>query len=398
MPQFVFTILNKDKKTRDGILEAADRDSALKTLADTYGTVLELKEIKEKRGFFAPKVSSEDLMVITYQIATMLRSGLTLSRTLEVVAADTEDENMQIILADISAGISEGKSLSEMLKKYPHIFSTIYISMAEAGEFSGNLPEILTKLAQYIENAEDLKRKVKSALYYPVTVIVLASLISLFIFVFGVKQFQDIYSGLGAELPPITQMFINVGDFLYKYWIFILVAIFIAGFFIRKYFSTENGIQVRDKLLLSLPVISPIIRRVAIARFARTLGILYEGGVPILTSLQLVSGSMGNRVLEKVVLEALKQVKEGESITYPLRQSQAFTKMAVGMIATGEESGTLPVMLNELAKFYEIQVDVMLRAMAGLIEPFVIILVGIFVAILIVALGMPLFNLVQILA
>ena len=398
MPQFVFTILNKDKKTRDGILEAADRDSALKTLADTYGTVLELKEIKEKRGFFAPKVSSEDLMVITYQIATMLRSGLTLSRTLEVVAADTEDENMQIILADISAGISEGKSLSEMLKKYPHIFSTIYISMAEAGESSGNLPEILTKLAQYIENAEDLRRKVKSALYYPVTVVVLASLISLFIFVFGVKQFQDIYSGLGAELPPITQMFINVGDFLYKFWIFIIIAIAVIIFLLRKYFSTENGIQIRDKLLLSLPVISPLIRRVAIARFARTLGILYEGGVPILTSLQLVAGSMGNRVLEKVVLEALKQVKEGESITYPLRQSKAFTKMAVGMIATGEESGTLPVMLNELAKFYEIQVDVMMRAMAGLIEPFVIILVGIFVAILIVALGMPLFNLVKILA
>ncbi len=398
MPQFVFTILNKDKKTRDGILESTDRDSALKTLADTYGTVLELKEIKEKKGFFAPKVSTEALMVITYQIATMLRSGLTLVRTLEVVAADTEDENLQIILADISAGISEGKSFSEMLRKYPHIFSSIYISMTEAGEQSGKLPEILTKLAEYIENSEDLKRKVKSALYYPVTVIVLASLISLFIFVFGVKQFQDIYSGLGADLPPITRMFINVGDFVYHYWIFILVGIFVAGFFIRQYFSTENGIQVRDRLLLSLPVISPIIRRVAIARFARTLGILFEGGVSILTSLELVSTSMGNRVLEKVVLEALKQVKEGESITYPLRQSQAFTKMAIGMIATGEESGNLPGMLNELARFYEIQVDVMLRAMAGLIEPFVIILVGIFVAILIVALGMPLFNLVQILA
>lgn len=398
MPQFVFTILNKEKKTRDGILEAADRDSALKTLADTYGTVLELKEIKEKKGFFAPKVSTESLMVITYQIATMLRSGLTLVRTLEVVAADTEDENLQIILADISAGISEGKSFSEMLRKYPHIFSTIYVSMAEAGEFSGKLPEILTKLAEYIENSEDLKRKVKSALYYPVTVIILASLISLFIFVFGVKQFQDIYSGLGADLPPITQMFINVGNFLYNFWIFILIGIFIVMFFLRKYFETENGINIRDKLLLSLPVISPIIRRVAIARFARTLGILYEGGVSILTSLELVSSSMGNRVLEKVVLEALKQVKEGESITYPLRKSQAFTKMAVGMIATGEESGNLPVMLNELAKFYEIQVDVMLRAMAGLIEPFVIILVGIFVAILIVALGMPLFNLVKILA
>lgn len=398
MPQFIFTILDKDKMTRDGILQSSDRESAFKSLSETYGTVLELKEIKEKRGLFTPRVSSEDLMVMTYQIATMLRSGLTLSRTLEVVAADTEDANMQIILVDISAGISEGKSFSEMLKQFPHIFSTIYVSMTEAGEQSGKLPEILTKLAQYIENSEELKRKVKAALYYPVTVILLAASIATFIFIFGVKQFEEIYSGLGAELPPLTKLFINLGNFFYANWVFISIGLFALLYFIRKYFNTEKGIQFRDKLLLSLPVISPIIRRVAIARFARTLGALYEGGVSILTSLQLVSGSMGNRVLEKVVLDALQQVREGESITYPLRKSKAFTKMAVGMIATGEESGTLPVMLYELAKFYEIQVDVMLRAMAGMIEPFVIVMVGIFVAILIVVMGMPMFNLVQILA
>ena len=398
MPQFVFTILDENKKTRDGILEASDKDAALKSLSETYGTVLELNEIKEKKGFFVSRISSEDLMVFTYQLATMLRAGLNLRRALEIIAADTENSNFQIILADITAGITEGKTLSEMLNKYPETFSTIYISMVEAGEIGGKLPDILGKVAEYMENAENLKRKVKSALYYPVTVIILAFFISLFIFVFGVKQFQEIYTGLGAKLPQVTMIFINLGDFIYKYWIIIFILIFAIVYLIGLFFKTEKGSGIRDKMLLSLPVIGPIIQRLAIARFSRTLGALYEGGVPIIISLELVSRSMGNKVLENVVQDALKEVKEGESITIPLRKSKAFTKMAVGMIATGEESGTLTTMLEELARFYEIQVDVMLKAMAGLVEPIVIVIVGIFIGVLIIALGLPLLNLVQVLA
>jgi len=282
-----------------------------------------------------------------------------------------------------------------MCEKYPETFSRLYVYMVRAGETGGSLPEILKKLAEYLEKAEELRRKVIAALYYPIAVIVVAILVAIFIFIFGVSQFQQIYEGMGSKLPPATMALINLKEVIMSRWYLILIGFAALSYGTQYYFSTAKGEQVKDAVMLHIPVMGPLFQRLAIARFARTMATLYSGGVPILHALELVAGSMGNSIMEKVVLNAAKKVKEGESITGPLRESGVFTKMAVSIIASGEESGTLDVMLGEISDFYESQVDVMLRALVGLLEPLIIVAVGIFVGALIFALGMPLFNLVQ---
>jgi type IV pilus assembly protein PilC len=397
MAQFVFTFLDENNKPVSGMLEASDRETAMKTLAEKYATVIELREIKPKKGLFARKISGEELMVVTRQLATMLKAGVPVRRCLEIMVADAENPTLQGVLADIAKGVSEGKPMSEVMKKYPDVFSRLYVHMVEAGETGGSLPSLLDKLASYITNAEEMSRKVKAALTYPVTVIIIACAVSLFIFIFGVGQFKEIYKGMNAALPPATQFFIDISDFIGSYWYLIVITLIIIVYILRQYNRTEKGQMARDQLILNLPIIGPLVQRLSIARFSRTLGSLYEGGVSILKSLELVAGSMGNRVLEGAVLKVLKDTKEGESIAGSLRQSGIFTRMAISMISTGEESGSLARMLDEIANFYEVQVDVMLKGMSSMIEPIIMLFVGIFVGMLIFALGMPLFNLVQIL-
>jgi type IV pilus assembly protein PilC len=395
MAQFAFTALDSEKRSHVGIFVASDRDSAMKNLSEKYEFVIELKEIKARRGLFAGRISGEDLMLMTKQLSTLLRAGVNLIRAIEIIAADTENPNLQAVLVDVESGISEGKPLSEMLSRYPDTFSRLYVFMVKAGETGGSLAELLRKLAIYLENAEELRRKVVAALYYPAAVIVIAILVAIFIFIFGVSQFQQIYAGLGSELPAATKMLIGIKELMAKYWYLIAAAAIALSYGLKLALKTERGRNMFDTALLHLPVFGLLMQRLAIARFSRTLSALYAGGVPIVSALELVAGSMGNSMMEKVVLNALEKVKEGESITGPLRESGVFTKMSVSMMASGEESGTLDTMLNEIADFYESQVDVMLRALVGLLEPVIIVIAGVFVGFLIFALGMPLLNLVQ---
>ncbi|MDQ7826189.1 MAG: type II secretion system F family protein [Candidatus Eremiobacteraeota bacterium] len=397
LPQFIFTYLNENKRPVTGIIEAPDRESALKRLSTSYSTVIEIKEVKERKVLFGGSISGEELQVVTRQLATMLRAGVPLLRALEIITSDSENAFLQSVFVHITEGVKEGKAISEMLSRHPNVFPRFYLFMVESGETGGKLPEILFKLAEYIENAENLKKKVKSALMYPVTVMILAFAISVFIFMFGVKQFEEIYKGLDAPLPFSTQIFLAVADFMWRYWYLIAAGVMATLYLLSRYVRTSKGELVKDRMLLKLPVIGPLLRRLAIARFARTLSSLLSGGVSTLKSIELVSGSVGNRVMEKMIMNLLRRTKEGESMAESLRQGGEFTKMAVSMIATGEESGTLETMLNEIADFYELQVDVMLKNMASLIEPLVIVVVGIFVGLLIISLGMPLFNLVQVL-
>ncbi|MHC9542122.1 MAG: type II secretion system F family protein [Vulcanimicrobiota bacterium] len=395
MAQFAFNALDKDKRSHVGILDASDRDTAMTNLSEKYEFVLELREIKEKKGFFSRRITGEDLMLTTKQLATLLRSGISLVRAIEIIAADTENHNLQAVLAKVESGISEGKPLSDMLAKYPDIFTRLYVYMVKAGETSGSLAEILSKLAVYMEKAEELRRKVIASLYYPIAVIIIAFLMVVFIFIFGVNQFQQIYSGLGSQLPAATRVLIAIKESLINYWYIIVIVLFAISYAAKLYFKTGKGENLKDTVMLHLPVFGPLFQRLAIARFARTLATLYSGGVPIVQALELVAGSIGNRMMEKVVLKAVNKVKEGESITGPLRDSGVFTIMAISMMASGEESGTMDIMLVEISEFYESQVDVMLRALVGLLEPVVILVVGVIVGFLIFALGMPLFNLVQ---
>lgn len=395
MARYVFSAIEDGGRIASGIIEAQTKDDAFKTLSEKFGVVTEINEIKKIRGFFEMPISGEDVMVFSQQLATMLRASMILPRALEIIAADTENKRLQGIIAEIASGVTKGQSLSSQMARFPEIFSRVYLSLVEAGELSGKLPEILKKLADHLESDENLKRKVKAAFYYPVTVVIIALIISAFIFLFGVRQFQEIYAGLGAKLPPLTEFTIGVGNFIWNYWVIVVALMLFVIYLIKRFLATTTGQYARDRFLFNAPVLGPIMKRLGIAYFSRTLSVLYSSGVPILQSLELLAGGTGNRIMGDVIKKTLKDVTEGESITAPLRKSGVFTRMAIGMIATGEESGTLVLMLEEIANFYEVQVDVMLRAMTTIIEPIVIVFLGIFVGFLIISLGLPLLNLVQ---
>jgi type IV pilus assembly protein PilC len=393
MPRFSFKALDDKKNEVAGVLDAPDRLSAVNILSKSYELVLDVHEIKTHQGLFRRRVSDEAIMVATQQLAVMLNAGLGLRKALNLV--DSESPRLEDILAEVSAGVSEGKSLSELFAEYPSVFPKIYCSMVEAGEASGQLPEILGKLAEYLENAEEMRRKIKAALVYPSAVIGVSLATGAFIFTFGVQQFQEIYTGLNAELPASTQLIIGLANLMEAWWPALLVLVVALLWLLRHLVSSGPGEFFKDRLLLRLPVIGPITQRLAIARFSRTLGTLYSGGIPIVQSLDLVASSTGNRVMEGVVRNAAREVREGEPLVAALRQSRVFTRMALSMIATGEESGTLDIMLDKVAGFYEVQTESRIRSAISLLEPAVIVGVGLFVAFLIMALGLPMMNLVE---
>ena len=261
--------------------------------------------------------------------------------------------------------------------------------MIEAGEKGGELPSILLRLATYIENSENLKKKVKGALYYPAIILIFSAIITVFIFTFGIPRIKEIYDTLGGTLPLPTVIFISIGNFLSFTWYYILPLLIGLFIFLTRWSKTDIGRFFWDNQRLNNRLLGPVFRRLAIARFARILSTLYNSGVPMLQSMDIVAGSMGNVVMEKAVRNATKKLSQGEDLTEPLRDSKVFTNMAISMLAAGEEAGALGTMLNKLADFYEVQVEISIRSITTLIEPVIMIIIGVVIAIIILVLALP---------
>jgi type IV pilus assembly protein PilC len=400
LTEFAFTVRDQKDQRTSGTIEAADRETAMKMLSEKNLVVTSLTQVHRRKtgilnflGLGLPRLKGEELLLFTQEMAAMLDSGIPLKKATDIMIADAESPVMRQILIDISSGVSSGTQLSEVLQRYDSVFSKLYVSMVAAGEAGGNLPLILQRLANYIENSETLKQKVKSALYYPVMVVCFAFVMVTFIFIFGIPRLQGIYEGFGSELPLPTQMFLDFTKFLMSAWPFILAILIAAGIFLGRFLRTRSGQLTLDNLKLNLVLIGPLLRKLSISRFSRTLSTLYSSGVPILKSMELVAGSMGNKVMEEVVLKAVKSLREGELIANPLRRSNIFTQMSISMIAAGEETGSLETMLDKLADFYESQVDISLKAMTGLLEPIIMIVVGIIIAFVVVVLALPFMTL-----
>jgi len=391
MAQFVFIAQDQQGKRISGRLDSPDREAAIKSLSDKDLVVTKLDAVVEKRGILGlfSGISQEEVLLFTQELGSMLDAGIGIVQAMNIISADIDNLRFRSMVTEMANGIAGGKQLSEVLQKHEKIFSKLYISMVKAGEFSGNLPVILIKLAGYIENAEILRKKVLSALYYPVIVVTFAIAVVSFIFVFGVPMLSGIYKGFDTELPFFTMIIIGLGTFLGNNIIYIVIALIVGGYILYRFSITEKGQMFWDSFKLHSPILGSLSQKLAIARFASTLGTLYSSGVPIIQSLHIVAGATGNKVVEKTILEALKSVREGESIVGPLRKSQIFTNLAISMIAVGEESGTLDAMLKRVASFYETQVDIILKGLSGLLEPLIMIFVGMMIAVVIVALGLP---------
>lgn len=396
MARYVFTTVEPDGTRSSGTLEAPSKNLALRALAEKDLIVSNVTEMKSRKDRL--RVGGEDLLLFTQELGSMLRAGVLLSKSLNVIASDVENASLRQIALELDSGINSGKTLSECLKDYPHVFDKLYVAMAEAGEGGGDLPNILLRLAKYIEQREILKRKLISQLYYPAMTLGFAVIIMLGIFAYGIPIVTEVYAGFDRDLPILTTMIMGVGTFLQNYWWAILLGMLILGYALWKYLETEKGAYNFDKLKLNIKVIGPLVRRLAIARFARTLGALYGAGVPVLQAMQLTAGSIGNRVMEETLVKSVQNIKEGESVTQALSRSKVFTPMAISMMSAGEETGSLDVMLKELAQFYETQVDISLRALTSLLEPAIMIIVGLFIATIILGLALPFMQLFTVLA
>ena len=397
MPLFAYIVKDKGGKTHSGMLETVSRTALIEQLWKQEFVVLAVDEKAPSKfsmvKVWAGRVKAEHLVVFARQLATMVDSGIPIASALEVLAEQIDDRTFQQVLRKVRDDIEAGASLSEGIARHPKVFSEFFMNMVRAGESSGRLDEILDRVASYLEKVNALQQKVRASLFYPAFVSVLAFGITTFLLVVIVPKFKEIFATLGGRLPAPTQFLLNLSEFLGHYLVWEALGLigFVVGF--RFYIRTPPGRFQFDRASLRAPIIGKLMQRVVIARFARTLATLVKSGVPILSSLEIVAKTAGNKVVEQAVLSARASIREGENIADPLSHSKVFPAMVTRMIAVGEKTGELEKMLTKIADFYESEVDAAVTALTSLIEPLVIAVLGVLIGGIVVALFMPIFNL-----
>jgi len=379
-----------------GEIEAADRTTAVGELRRRSVLVT---QIAEKTGPKAAakaggKVKDRDMAIFTRQFSTMIDAGLPLVQCLNILSEQSESKNLRDVTGNVARTVEEGSTLAESLRRHQKTFDDLYTNMVEVGETGGILDVVLQRLAVYIEKAASLKRKVKSALVYPSSIIGVAMLVIGFMLAFVIPTFAAMFKEMGAELPLPTRMVIGLSDFVRGYFWLIGLALGGAIYGLRSYYRTENGRSTIDALILKVPVFGVIFRKVAVARFTRTLGTLVQSGVPILEALRITASTSGNKVVERAVLQCRTSVTEGKTLAEPLKISGVFPPMVTQMVSVGEQTGALDAMLSKIADFYDDEVDTAVSTLTSLLEPIMIVILGVIVGGLVVAMYLPIFKLV----
>jgi len=340
-------------------------------------------------------IRDKDIVIFTRQFATMIGAGLPLIQALDILAKQTENKAFATIIGEIKSKVEGGSTFADALRKHPNVFSDLYANMVAAGEVGGILDTILVRLAGYIEKAEALKRKVKSAMVYPIVVIAIAILVIVIIMVFVVPTFGKMFQTLGGELPAPTQLIISMSDFLGGVGGLSVLAVIIGVVVgIRQFRKTKKGRLIFDEILLKLPVIGMILRKVAVAKFTRTLGTLISSGVNILEGLNITAKTAGNKVIEGAILSVRQSVSEGKTIAEPLTETKAFPPMVTQMISVGESTGALDAMCEKIADFYDEEVDAAVSALTSMLEPLLMVFLGGTVGFIVVAMYLPIFKLI----
>lgn len=398
MPTFTYVVKDKAGHTRSGTLETASKTALVEELWKQDLLVISVEERPSGQPLFGlgqPRVATQQLVIFSRQLATMVASGIPIVGSLDVLSEQMEDRTFRHTLRTILGHVQAGASLSEALAKHVRIFSEFFVNMVRAGESSGRLDEILDRLAGYLEKADMLRNKVRASLFYPVLVCVLASSITAFLVVVVVPKFQGIFTSLGGTLPMPTQVLMAVSAFLRKYFLLMVVAGIVALAAFRVFLTTPAGQLWFDRVKLRLPLVGPLLLKVAIARFTRTLATLSKSGVPILTSLEIVAKTAGNRLIEQAALAARSSIREGANIADPLAKSRIFPPMVTRMISVGEKTGELERMLSKISEFYENEVDTAVAALTSLIEPIIIAVLGLIIGSIVIALFLPIFKISQ---
>ena len=373
--------------------------SALRKRRIIISSVREKKsDMKMRMPDFGGGVSTRDLAIFTRQFATMINAGLPLVQCLDILSKQTEKENFRSVISQVMRDVEAGTTLAEAMGKKEHIkvFDELFVNMVEAGEAGGILDNILQRLATYIEKAEALKRKIKSAMVYPTVVLTVALLATSFMLIFIIPTFARMFTGFGAELPLPTKIVMGLSSFLRSYW-WAMIGTLVGGTAaLQRYYKTDKGHLQIDGLLLRVPVLGDVLRKGAVARFTRTLSTLISSGVPILNGLEITARTSGNRVIQNAIMAARASIREGETISAPLKQSTVFPQMVVQMISVGEETGALDDMLTRIADFYDDEVDTAVDSLTSLIEPIMIVVMGTIVGGMVVAMYLPMFKLINV--
>jgi type IV pilus assembly protein PilC len=383
-----------------GEIEAPDRTAAVAELRRKAILVTAIKERAGARARTAGRlglggrIKDKELAIFTRQFSTMVDAGLPLVQCLTILAAQTESKTLRDVTASVAEAVEAGASLADALRKHPKAFDDLFVNMVEVGEAGGLLDTVLQRLSVYIEKAAALKRKVKSAMIYPATITAVAFVVVAFMLTFVIPTFAKMFAGLGADLPLPTLVVIRFSEFFQRFFLLVIAAVAGLGLGLRAYYRTDAGRSVIDRFLLTLPVLGTLVRKVAVARFTRTLGTLVASGVPILEGLRITARTAGNRVVEDAVLATRASVTAGKTLAEPLKASPVFPPMVVQMIAVGEQTGALDAMLGKIADFYDDEVDTAVNTLTALLEPLMIVFLGVVIGGLVIAMYLPIFRLV----
>ena len=384
-----------------GEMEAPSRDAVITRLRSQRIQPMPAK-IKQRgigldKDFQIPglgdKVKTRDVVIFTRQFSTMIDAGLPIVQCLDILSQQTSVKTLRKAIREIKDDVESGATLADSLGKHKKIFDDLYVNMVSAGEVGGILDNVLQRLAQYMEKAERLKSKIKSAMIYPASIIVVAAAVTTILLVWVIPVFAELFSSFGHALPAPTQFVINLSNFTIAYFPYIIATFIAAGVFLRYTYKTDQGRLAIDGFLLKLPIFGDLFRKAAVARFTRTLGTLVSSGVPILDALAITAKTAGNRVVERAVLSTRVSIAEGRTISEPLAQSGVFPPMVCQMIAVGETTGALDSMLAKIAEFYEDEVDTAINNLTALMEPVVIVFLGTVIGGLVVSMYLPIFQL-----
>ena len=396
MPIYLWEGKNRNNIVQKGEMDASSEDGVRSNLNRLRITPTKIKkkpkDLFENVSFLQPSITQRDVILFCRQFSTMIDAGLPIIQCMDILHSQQENATFKKMLKNVKEQVESGSTLADSLKKYPKQFDDLFVNMVSAGEAGGILDTILRRLSAYMEKAAKLKSQVKGALTYPIVTMVIAVAVVAVILVFVIPVFQEMFADMGGALPPITQVVVGMSEFVKSkiHWIVIGVFIFIFAF--KKYYKTEKGRKVVDVTMLKLPVFGLLIRKVAVAKFTRTMGTMLSSGVAILEALDIVAKTSGNKTVEQAIYTVRSGIAEGRTMADPLAESGVFPAMVCQMISVGESTGALDAMLEKIADFYEEEVDQAVDNLTSLIEPFMLVFLGVVIGTLVVAMYMPIFK------
>ena len=396
MPVYTWVAESKKGRRLKGEIDAANENIALSQLKKRNFKVKKLKpkpkDLFGSISFLQPKVTTKDLVIFTRQFSTMIDAGLPLVQGLTILGDQAENPTFKGILKQITKDVEGGSTLADAMKKHSKVFDSLFVNLVAAGEMGGILDTILRRLAEHLEKSEKLRSQIKGAMTYPLVVVAIAVLVIAVILIFVIPVFEDMFSSFGSGLPAPTQLVVDMSRFIKGniHWVILFIIALVIAF--KKYRSTRSGRKTTDGISLKLPIFGSLLKKVAVARFTRTLGTMLSSGVPILDALEIVAKTSGNVILEEIILEVRGSIAEGQTIADPLSENDVFPGMVIQMISVGEATGALDTMLNKIADFYDDEVDAAVEALTAMLEPLLMVFLGGAIGGLVIAMYLPIFG------